>query len=123
MENSQPTQEVVKEFWEWCGLWWGWNHNPDCHCGAIAEEEDKSWHYFDEDKGKWCLATRCWHDAMPVNIKNLFRWAMPIVQDKEGKFRLSLLLEKWIERVATTDANPAISLYELIVEWNNGRVE
>ena len=71
---NEPTEEQIKKFWEWCGLKWFWNHNPDCHCGAIDDDDsERSWIYRDGDK--WKLATRFYNEDMAIDLNNLFKWA------------------------------------------------
>ena len=65
-----------KEFWEKCGLKWFWNHNPDCHCGEVDDDDThRSW--YSKVDGEWKLATRFWNEDMELNLNNLFRYAVP----------------------------------------------
>lgn len=72
---TQPTQEELKEFWEWCGF----KHEvPEIAQIAKKEAEvigQKNIERFDIEQwyipGKYCGA------MPPLTLDNLFRWARP----------------------------------------------
>ncbi|KKM07231.1 hypothetical protein LCGC14_1735960 [marine sediment metagenome] len=58
---------------KWCGLRWYWNHNPDCHCGEIDDDDsERSWH---DAKGH--LATRFYNDDIDLDLNFYFKYAVP----------------------------------------------
>jgi len=88
MKNTKPTREQVKEFWMLCGF--KWQHKK----GTLYYE----WYYQGELIG----------DTLPIDFKNLFRYAVPAAIKKlEGRFDatanvargLELLFAKWIDKI------------------------
>ncbi len=78
---DKPTKEQIKEFWEWCGLKWFWNHNPNCTCGAKDDDDsERSWCY--HKNGEWELATRFRNEPMTINLTNLFKYPIPKLTQK-----------------------------------------
>jgi len=76
MEQKEPTQVEIREFWEQCGLRWFWDHNPDCKCGATDDDDTRrSWYY--KEGSEWRLATRFWKEPMVIDLNNLFKCAIP----------------------------------------------
>lgn len=76
MTEKKPTEEQIKEFWKWCGLKWMWNHNSECTCGAKDDDDSRrSWHYCKD--GEWKLATPHWYEDLPIDLNNLFKYAVP----------------------------------------------
>ncbi len=83
MQNKEPTQEQVKEFWEWCGF----RVTP---------------HY------KWCVdpSNNYCGKYPPIDLNNLFLWAVPIAVEriaKEYKMDLveakHLLFHEWFNMI------------------------
>ncbi len=55
-DNIALNQKLLK----WAGLEWKWNHNPDCHCGAVDDDDsERSWYTPDGE-----LATRFYHETI-----------------------------------------------------------
>lgn len=117
MTDKQPTQEQIKEFWEWCGLKWFWNHNPDCRCDAVDNDDSmRSWYY--KDGNEWKLATRFWNEPMKVDLSNLFQYAVPKLghyhlqntplKDSKHYARVQSADNKWAEVYAN---DPALALF------------
>jgi len=121
MTDKEPTREQVKEFWEWCGLKWFWNHNPECHCGEVDNDDSmRSWHY--KEKGEWKLATRFWHEQMAIDLNNLFKYAVPKIRrylnaqsEIDGidtvKYPFHDFLKRWAYAIAIKDEDPATALF------------
>jgi len=61
-----PTEEQVKEFWEWCGF-------GDVHYNSLGAISQK-WSGRKKPYGEWYY--------LPIDLNNLDRWAVPKVLEK-----------------------------------------
>jgi len=110
---KEPTKEEQRKLWEWCGLKWFWNHSPDCHCGAVDNDDrERSWYY--KDGTEWRRATRFWKEEMVLDLNNLFKYAVPkaihnlfrngdSLKDTYEKL-FKLWLDKWADGFTLEDA-------------------
>ena len=111
---KESTQEQVKELWEWCGF--EERHNPGSYMDVTIAETV----WFDP-KGSKCGI------LPPIDLNNLFRWAVPKLQ-KDG-WLISLrghefkgydaLLEyvpKDLSLVRADNDDPALALFWAIWE-------
>jgi len=77
-------QELNRKLAEWAGLKWRWNHNPDCNCGAIDDDDSmRSWHSLDGE-----LATRFYHEDINFtqSLNACFEWLVPKLVEAELKY-------------------------------------
>ena len=111
-------EQEEQELWEWCGLEWRWNHNPECNCGAIDDDDsNRSW-YTKEGE----LATRFYHEQMVVDLNNLFRYAVPklyLELCRKGQYHkikpiYEALEQEIIKGSTESEINPAQALYQAI---------
>jgi len=129
-----PTQEQMQWFWEQCGLRWFWNHNPDCDCGALDDNDDmRDWNY--QKDGKWVLATNFYHEKMnrierPEFIGYLFKYAVPKLAGEEeiqclliysAEFKWEASLYKELSLASCSDEDPAIALFWAIYKAFGGK--
>ena len=77
MTDKQPTQEQIKEFWEWCGI----RYEADQDCFKVIFP-DSEWYNFGSD---WKMG-----EIEPsIDLNNLFKWAVPKVMGLGYGFNLS----------------------------------
>lgn len=62
--SKQPTQEKIKEFWEWCGF----------HYQKLTDLEPR---YRHEGNLRWVYPTGDVGVLPPLDLNNLFRYAVP----------------------------------------------
>jgi len=111
------------KFWMKCGLKWFWNHNPECNCGAIDDDDSmRSWHYWNGKE--WCLATRFWYEKLDIHsLDALFKWAVPKISHpvitiyfdhnvKEWYCKIIIAESPW--EVGSFNIDPAVALAETI---------
>ncbi len=94
MKTKQPTQEQIKEFWEWCGF--------------RSKETTNKYH-----EPITVLLEPPYFDSLivgepKIDLSNLFKYAVPLVikrlesrfDDKTNLGRgLELLFQKWIDKI------------------------
>ena len=109
---KQPTQEQIKEFWEWCGF-----------VKVLGKE---LWRY---DKYK---ETNCWwqtpnsrryKDLPEPDLNNLFKLAVPVVIDKimakqecSSDVAYAILFKKWLQELEIDIPHHERSLFKVIWE-------
>lgn len=77
--EAQPTEEQIKELWEWCGL--VYINNPIAagvanSCEAmIADKPLNGWYFPDYAKGTSKLVS--FKETLALDLNNLFKWAVP----------------------------------------------
>ena len=108
---KEPTEEQVKEFWEWCGFTRS-NSQNNYIAGRV-------WHYPN--------GTEEWNFPIPIDLNNLFKYAVPIVY-KAGlqivfqclsTSRYDCYIADPYERKSTktiTNTDPALALFWAIRE-------
>jgi hypothetical protein len=69
---KEPTQEEIKELWEWCGF-----VRVPCHRDCVPH-----WHYPD---GK---VASLLDGLPPIDLNNLFKYAVPKLQDEGNNVEL-----------------------------------
>jgi hypothetical protein len=80
---KEPTQEIIRELWEWCG----WKVRPNLP--SIIYGNDATW--VSPEKGKY--SREIFSETLPpIDLNNLFKWAVPALIKKIGKHRAYLLL-------------------------------
>ena len=85
--------ELNQKLLKWAGLEWKWNHNPDCRCGAVDDDDsERSWYTPDGE-----LATRFYHETIDfTNDLNLcFKLLVPLAIDKLADIDLSTSTEAY----------------------------
>ena len=108
---TEPTEEQIKEFWEWCGL--------------TIYEDDTTFTLWQDSRGKLVC---CGHTdrMLDIDLNNLFKYAVPKLKEHYRKLTESYLpehyfhsivplMERWIDEVAE-DKDPAFALLSLIWE-------
>jgi hypothetical protein len=111
MENKQPTQEQINEFWEWCG----WKKVMKRHLvnQDTFEEHYEMGYWRNPDGGKWGL------DKQP-DLNNIFRWAVPELKKKLSELRLGKLAVDWLQAVIYDNQDPVLALFFPILEVIHG---
>ena len=104
---DEPTDKQVKEFWEWCG-WKEW--------------ETGSW---------WYLGENASDGLPPIDLNNLFKYAVPTLQRNgylftlcptrfTGKFEVDIWRSGDIGITSSVDKDPAMALFWALWEVTNG---
>lgn len=81
IQPNEPTQEQIKEFWEWCGF----THNIG----------SKMWNYgkYKETNAWWVAPNGKKYVDLPlIDPNSLFKYAVPKLVEKLGKHRTYLIL-------------------------------
>lgn len=116
----KPTDEQIKEFWEWCGF------------VDTFEGDTGAYYWTAPNDGGYGV------DLPPIDLNNLFRWAVPKLQDKgymvelyafECKdFRVRIYNvtysapESWRDPIVEVkNEDPALSLFWAIYEVINAK--
>ncbi len=79
---QQPTQEQIREFWEWCGI-------PETYI----------------------FINKPFSDMIPVDFNNLFKYAVPKVLEKIGKEELVVLVNNSIFAAVDSKGEIALALF------------
>lgn len=99
--HKEPSQEQIKEFWEWCGL----HYYPECEC---INGKGCCWGESEETYGK----NGHWHFVFPyVDLNNLFEWAVPKIANGKGRDVLDILLCDWVHSIKYNLNDPALALF------------
>ena len=98
MKAKQPTQEQIKEFWEWCGF-------------SVKCENDI--HYWYDPKGKFYDM----HSPF-IDLNNLFKYAVPKL--KGWTPARDKILRQWLTIFIRDDSDPALALFWAIWEVKDG---
>ncbi len=111
MEAKEPTEEQIREFWEWCGFvhgsWQGW-----------FEPKENGGRYIGDD-------------LPPVDLNNLFKYAVPIAIKKlqatpnygvyfSRETAIRELFSRWIRNPYKVLENRALVLFWTIREVIHG---
>ena len=88
---GKPTEEQIKKLWEWCGI------KTKVRVG---------------DKANTHKATICF----PIDLNNLFEYAVPKLSSKMAKYKVMYLLKDWVEAITIFDKDPALALFWAIWE-------
>ncbi len=75
--DKQPTQEQIKEFWEWCGFEEVWAANGSWWQYESYKETNHWW----EDS-----SSRKYKELPPVDLNNLFKYAVPKALEDNSSF-------------------------------------
>ncbi len=107
--NKQPTQEQIKEFWEWCG------------CQVVMNQHfiSEDLFYFDVvfPDGKEIRVDEL---IESIDLNNLFKYAVPAIRKKE--LWLELLLKTGIvDQIWEVNIDPALALFWAIWEVMKGK--
>ena len=97
----KPTQEQIKEFWEWCGFRFVEDKGYDY---TLREWEV---HY---PNGEWHHAYKSEIGEL-IDLNNLFKYAVPFVVKKYGLAIVRLELLASIFRAIKEDKDPPLALF------------
>ena len=112
---GEPTKAQVKEFWEWCGL------------------DLKGYHCDGDGQFVKYIGSNRWIWHLPIDLNNLFKWAVPKVNSSGYYVNLSQTIYKidgWHCKVWADDAeiygkskhsDPALALFWAIWEVIHGQ--
>ena len=111
---TEPTQEQIKEFWEWCGL------RYECYDTPAFPNMGGAW--IDTDDKLTNTEDPC--EPPPIDLNSLFKYAVPFVQDKGYMIELysyehkgykvkvyNIIGQVDIPIVITKDDDPALALF------------
>jgi len=106
---KEPTQEQLKEFWEWCGF------GLSCYGMGVA------WHIYNKDLYSVVEDDQEPYEALPpIDLNNLFKYTVPKLEEchlitfKQGKY---FAIAKLKGRVTdATNDDPALALFWAIYE-------
>lgn len=96
--DTQPTQEQVQKFWEWCGF----KRLPEGRSGYHFEHGQKVMNWMPpgakDDLSTW----QSLDYTPPIDLNNLFKYAVPIVlyklEERGFKYALGVLFDQWQRR-------------------------
>ena len=116
---TEPTQEQIKKFWERCGL--GCTHE-----WQFIEGKTPLWGMDCQKCGKEFRRSQWSHAVAPVigkltnypplDLNNLFKFAVPQARNKVGADDLARRLAGWMKDVILCGLNPETSLFWVIRE-------
>ena len=119
------TKEIEREFWERCGLE---RVEPQEPCGRFLHQcpFDKTRHTLFHNDPKAYLdyfKEQPWvcGKTPPIDLNNLFKWAVPKLIEVMGKARGAFILQNWIHEVAMHKADPVQALKEIISKSLGGK--
>ena len=119
MKQEEPTQEQIKEFWEWCGF-------------THFIVEDIPWHKKPEDYQRiYWYANNHWiypngskqKDPPPIDLNSLFKYAVPKAIDKimlpqeQGcscEIAYAIIFKKWLQYLELDIPNHVTTLFWVI---------
>lgn len=107
----EPTQEQIKEFWEWCGF--------------AYDEKDRGSTWVG---GKWKYGTGySWTELPPIDLNTLFRWAtpkvIPLLKGSDHEFfGWKRLLDNWLPYLVLGE-DPALALFWVLWQVKEGEEE
>ena len=88
---SEPTEEQIKELWEWCGF------------TCTGDPKGETWHHPD-----WELCGKDWWNIPHLDLNNLFKYAVPKLTEN-GKYPYLKAIE--IEPAMCDELNFTCYLY------------
>ena len=88
---KRPTQEQIERFWEWCGF-------------KFQTLKELKPQYRHEANRRWLYPTGETGGLPPIDLNNLFRWAVPKLGYLELKFAPNKLLPS--VKVESIDSQP-----------------
>jgi len=98
---NKPTKEQTKEVWEWCGL--------------SEEYWDGEWFWVEpNEEGSFRYKNRTTHDELPIDLNNLWKYAIPQLCKEHRNWRS--LLHDWVEELTGDYEKDALSLYWLLAQ-------
>ena len=107
---SEPTEEQIKELWEWCGLIHINNLEPpdviqvSNSCEAmILDRPVNGWYLpmgFEPDNPKRLVSVK---DYPTIDLNNLFKWAVPNLFWTVGPERWASIMKNWIDEICLGD--------------------
>jgi len=104
--------ELNRKLAEWARLERRWNHNPDCHCGAVDDDDsERSWYTSDGE-----LATRFYHEDIDFthSLDACFKRLMPKAIKDFGTRKMLRLLTEWVNNILYYKDEPALALCKAI---------
>jgi len=96
-------QELNEKLAKWAGLEWKWNHDLDCHCGAVDDDNScRSWY---TPNGE--LATRFLYEDIDFthDLNACFKWLVPEITRKTPAQMLALRLSVSVDYNDTDKLN------------------
>lgn len=99
-KEQQPTQEQIKEFWEWCGFKFIHEDYTPIHTAELQ--------YPDGHLEEW----NGWGDLLDLN--NLFKYAVPALKLRYRHWRT--ILREWVETITGDTEKDTKQLF--IGIWN-----
>lgn len=109
VEVDRPTEEQIREFWEWCGF------------KFYPRGSHDKFHRLDA----FLYPDGTWHTVTPlIDLNNLFMYAVPKFKFEYGSDALLELLYDWASSIATSDWNdelPALTLFWALWEVKEGK--
>ena len=79
--DKQPTELQIKEFWEWCGF----RYIEPKYCASCKRQEPP---YLLKDG----IGRRIDKEELTIDLNNLFKYAVPKVLEKIGKYKTVALV-------------------------------
>lgn len=87
MKTEQPTEAQLKEFWEWCGCKYENYDSPAFpHMGGA----------WIDPNGKTIMDENGFTNLPPLDLNNIFKWAVPQFTIKFGIAKTRELLHCWV---------------------------
>lgn len=84
----KPTEEQIKEFWEWCG----WHIKEEASYSSFFGSNQVTIYYMSPDGvGEESLP--------PIDLNSLFKYAVPKFFEECGEVELATVLDRWIEDI------------------------
>ena len=112
MKQKQPTQEQIKEFWEWCG----WK---PCRIHAPMSPEKDGW----ENPLPITSFDKYLARLPDLDLNNLFKYAVPLAIDKimskqgcSSDLAYAVLFKKWLQKLELDIPNHEGTLFWVIWE-------
>ncbi len=118
----KPTEQQIKEIWEWCGL--TYEYSP------YTNSSGSYWYILRDTEGSTITCNGIgWFPIgrqLSIDLNNLFEYAVPKLKKEIPPARFYAILREWVDQIMRGD-NPADSLFWLIgnealwqVKENNG---
>ena len=106
---SEPTEEQIKEFWEWCG------------CVQAQGKLRRDFHYKSGQKvGDWRYpdGSSTQYGRLPrIDLNPLFNWAVPKLFWTVGPERWASIMKNWIDEICLMDMLYKLEAEALALFW------
>lgn len=113
---KEPTQEQIKELWEWCGgVWWSIHPQEDYHGGDYEQLLGKEVLLPDgEGDMPHIIMPDGYAAPNKIDPNNLFKYAVPKARGIIGADELAKRMKGWISDVIQCGVDPSNSLFWLL---------